>query len=82
MNITLEKAKQISIGILGVLAIVVLLDFVIPGKEHIETVQLSKGKREQYYNAAQNRHYSYAVTTNARRFNACLLYTSPSPRDA
>lgn len=51
-----------------VLGAVLILDFVLPGKPITEEVVAIKKDRQQYYNAAQNSHYSYRIITETRAF--------------
>lgn len=45
------------------LCLVVLLDFILPGRAFEETVREANQQREEYYNAAQGYHYSYSIST-------------------
>ena len=49
-------------------AIVILLDLIIPGNVLTEPIKELKSKRQQYYNAAKNSHYSYKVITSNHEF--------------
>jgi hypothetical protein len=55
--------RRISNIVLVLAAFVVLLDFAIPGKMMTAEVIEIKKSRQNYYNAAQNYHYSYRVIT-------------------
>lgn len=50
-------------------ALVIVVDFTLPGK--IETDEIIKVKRErqQHHNASGNYHYSYTVITSQRQFS-------------
>jgi hypothetical protein len=54
-----------SIGI----ALLILMDFVLPGKTITETVFSIKKQHQQYYNAGGNHHNSYRLITNTTSFN-------------
>jgi len=60
---TTNNSRRISNIVLLVAALVVLLDFAIPGKVIAAEVVEIKKSRQNYYNAAQNYHYSYRVIT-------------------
>lgn len=52
------------------IALVILVDFLLPGKViNDEVISVQKSK-QQYYNAARNYHYSYEVITNKTHFMA------------
>lgn len=50
------------------IALIIVLDFLLPGKVINEEIVSIKKQRQQYYNAARNHHYSYEVVTNNNRF--------------
>ena len=47
--------------------------------ENEETRRVMKAFYEKYYNDSNQRYFLFGI--NPGRFGACLLYTSPSPRD-
>ncbi len=49
--------------IFAIMAVVILLDFILPGHEHIEKIESIRKTRQQTYNAARNFHYSYGLET-------------------
>ncbi len=59
----------ISIGITVIVSLVMLIDFTLPGKVFIEEVIDVEKKRQQYYNAGGNYHYSYKVITSKHHFS-------------
>lgn len=63
MSNSTNNFRRISNIVLLVAALLVLLDFAIPGKVMIAEVIDLKKSRQNYYNAAQNYHYSYRVIT-------------------
>ena len=54
-------------GLFVVLALVMLVDFAIPGKAYSREIKEVTRERQNYYNAGGNYHYSYKVITNDRR---------------
>lgn len=68
--ITNFKLKRIFILLFGLLALVIIADFAIPSKTHIEEAVAVKRTKERYNNAAQNSHYSYKIHTATRIFSA------------
>lgn len=63
MEFEISKAKVIIVKLCSVLAVIVLLDFLIPGTSSVEKVKSVEATREQYYNAARNYHHSYKIKT-------------------
>jgi len=51
-----------------VAALVILVDFIAPGTRINDTIISIKKERQQYYNAAQNYHYTYKVITRQHKF--------------
>jgi hypothetical protein len=49
-------------------ALIILIDFTLPGKIYTEEVESVEKKRQQYYNAARNYHYSYELVTSKHNF--------------
>lgn len=49
------------------LSVIILADFLIPGQLFIEPIQEVEQKKQPYYNAAQNSHYTYHIITNQNR---------------
>ena len=64
-----NKTQLLSYVITILLALVVLIDFTLPGKVFIEDVIKVERKREKYYNAGGNSHISYKVITSKRQFS-------------
>lgn len=50
------------------LALVIVLDFILPGHTYSDRIIDVKKELEQYYNAAGNYHYSYRVFTPNKDF--------------
>jgi len=59
--------NYISIVVL-LLALVIIIDFIVPGKTNNEIIIGIKKNYEQYYNAGNNHHYSYKIKTTNREF--------------
>jgi hypothetical protein len=49
-------------------ALIILVDFVSPGRIINDEIINIKKERQQYYNAARNYHYSYKVITSEHEF--------------
>ena len=49
-------------------ALVVIVDFILPGRIINDEIINVKSERQQYYNAARNYHYSYKVITSQHEF--------------
>ncbi len=49
-------------------SLVIIADFLLPGRVFVEEVIEVKKERQQYYNAARNYHYSYKVFTHEHNF--------------
>jgi len=64
-----NKIQLLLYGITILLALVVLIDFTLPGKVFTEDVIKVERKRENYYNAGGNSHISYKVITSKRQFS-------------
>ncbi len=69
MNRPGNKATLYLHAITLLAALVILIDFTLPGKVFTEDVINIKKERQQYYNAARNYHYSYKVITNEHQFS-------------
>jgi len=56
-------------GITLLLALVILLDFALPGTVYSEQVVSVQKKKQRYYNAGGNSHNSYEVVTPKHQFS-------------
>lgn len=66
----LQFKKNVNINSLFICsALVIIADFILPGRTHVDEVISVKKERQQYYNAARNYHYSYRVFTNSHNFS-------------
>lgn len=66
--ISLNKTK-LSYTLFILLALVIVLDFVLPGITYTDKVVDIKKELQQYYNAGGNYHYSYRVFTTKHNFS-------------
>lgn len=55
--------NKVFLVLFAIAAVVILLDFALPGQEHIEKIESIRKTRQQTYNAARNFHYSYGLKT-------------------
>jgi hypothetical protein len=68
----MEKSNKTTLWLYGVtliIALVILMDFTMPGTVFTEDVTHIKKTRQNYYNAAGNYHYSYRVITPKHQFS-------------
>jgi len=63
---TLRKVVQ---AIFVMIALLILVDFLMPGNIRIDDIIEIKRQRQQYYNAARNSHNSYKLITQNHRFH-------------
>ncbi len=63
-----HKLRLLLYSIFALVALIVLVDFVSPGKIINDEIINVKRERQQYYNAARNHHYSYKVITSEHEF--------------
>ncbi|MGB0973432.1 MAG: hypothetical protein ACPGU9_00425 [Flavobacteriaceae bacterium] len=59
---------KISSLITIVIALIIICDFSLPGKEYTSQINTIKKDKQQYFNAAGNHHYSYTVKTDQHQF--------------
>lgn len=64
-----NKTKRLVYSLTLVIALVILMDFTLPGTLFTEYVTNIKKTRQNYYNAAGNYHYSYRVITPKHQFS-------------
>ncbi|MFD1314907.1 hypothetical protein [Namhaeicola litoreus] len=50
------------------IALVIITDFILPGRILNDNIVNLKKERQQYYNAARNYHYTYSVVTSKDEF--------------
>lgn len=68
MSNTPPKYRNVFLAIFSAIALVLILDFAWPGQAINAPVEGVQSKYQQYYNAAQNHHYSYMVFTEEHAF--------------
>ncbi len=51
------------------IALVIVTDFVLPGKVYVDEIIDIQAAHQQYYNAGGNYHYSYRVFTRTHNFS-------------
>ena len=56
-------------GAFVLVSVVIIIDFLFPGKVYQNEILEVKGGRQQYYNAARNSHFSYKVVTPEHEFS-------------
>lgn len=52
----------------SLIAVIIIIDFTLPGKVFTKDIIAIKKEKQQYYNAAKNYHFSYELTTNKHQF--------------
>ena len=60
--------KNIAYIVFSAMALIMLLDFIMPGTYYQEKIEHLKTERQQYYNAAQNSHTTTKVITKSHEF--------------
>lgn len=63
-----NKLKLSFYAIFTFVSLIILMDFVVPGKIINDEIVSLQRERQQYHNAASNHHYSYKVVTNKHEF--------------
>ncbi len=63
-----NKLRLTFYAIFSLIALIILVDFVAPGRFIIDEIVAVQKERQQYYNAARNYHYSYKVATSEHEF--------------
>ena len=69
MNKHQQKLRLSLHTIFALIALVIIADFVLPGRVINDGIINVKKDRQQYYNAARNQHYSYKVITSQHQFS-------------
>ncbi|WP_421976027.1 hypothetical protein [Roseivirga seohaensis] len=69
MNKSTFKLRPFLYSLFILIALVIITDFALPGKSFTDQVTKVQTERQQYYNAAQNYHYSYKLTTGQHGFS-------------
>jgi len=65
----MNKTKFLLYGISLLIALIIIIDFTLPGKVYTEEIIDIKNEREKYYNAGGNSHSTYKVITSKHQFN-------------
>ncbi len=65
----LGKLRLWWYGLFILASLVILADFIIPGRVVIDDIIDVKKDRQQYYNAARNYHFSYRLITSTHNFS-------------
>lgn len=68
MNNHHNKLRLLLYAAFTLAALVIMLDFVLPGRIINDEIIKVERERQQYYNAARNFHYSHKVITNDHEF--------------
>ncbi|GAB1309654.1 hypothetical protein KH5_23370 [Urechidicola sp. KH5] len=68
MEIPKSKATLIAYSIPVLMALIIILDFALPGTKYNEEVTNIERERQNYYNAGGNYHYTYEVVTPTTTF--------------
>ena len=69
MNKYKQKLRLSLYAIFSLVALVIIVDFILPGKIINDNIIKVKSERQQYNNAARNEHYSYKVITSEHQFS-------------
>ena len=69
MNDHQHKLRLSLYAIFVLAALVIILDFILPGRVVNDEIIDVKIERQQYFNAARNYHYSYKVITSEHQFS-------------
>lgn len=56
-------------SIFSIIALIILIDFIAPGRVINSDIVRVKKERQQYYNAGGNQHYSYQIITPEHHFS-------------
>jgi hypothetical protein len=63
------KLQLLLSGIFVFIALIILIDFTVPGRVINDDIMHVKKERQQYYNAGGNQHYSYQIITPKHHFS-------------
>lgn len=64
-----DKLRLAFHSIFVLVSMIILTDFILPGRVVVEEILDIKKERQQYYNAARNYHFSYRVFTSTHNFS-------------
>ncbi|MEM8765355.1 MAG: hypothetical protein AAGD88_16160, partial [Bacteroidota bacterium] len=68
MDTNPNKATRVIHALFALAALIILIDFTWPGSTVNDTILDVQKRRQQYYNAARNHHYTYMVVTGQHQF--------------
>jgi hypothetical protein len=68
MSINQDKFRLYFYGLFTLASLIILLDFLLPGRKVVDEIISVQKERQQYYNAARNFHYSCKVSTTQHEF--------------
>jgi len=80
MSSQTNNISLIVYGLALLLALVILLDFCLPGKVYREEVISIQQEQQQHYNPSGNYHYSYQVKTPTHRFSASEAFAKSAKK--
>ena len=69
MNKYQRKLRLSLYAIFALIVLVIIADFVLPGRIINDEIINVKSERQQYNNAARNEHYSYKIITSEHQFS-------------
>ncbi len=69
MNKYQQKLRLLLYTVFTFIAVVIIVDFVLPGRIINDKIINIKRERQQYNNAARNEHYSYKIITSEDQFS-------------
>ena len=77
MHPKLNKLRLSTYAVFTVGALIILVDFVYPGRIINDEIINLRKERQQYFNAAKNYHYSYKISTNQHEFIVAEDFIEP-----
>jgi len=63
-----SKSRFVLHAVFVLVALVILIDFAVPGRILNDEIVDLQQTRQQYYNAGGNYHYTYKIITNEHKF--------------
>ena len=79
---TADHHRQTGIGLIEVMLAMLIFAFTALAVGNMQTVSLGSANIANIHDDANSFAFEILEVLKADRDNACLLYTSPSPRDA
>ena len=68
MSESSHKLRFYSYAFFGFIALFILADFALPGKNYTKEIVELRTERQKYFNAAGNSHLTYKVITDEHKF--------------